>query len=167
MPDTPLTDPGTDDADSFVNIEEKFRAITDRIAWCTVATVDRQGRPRSRILHPVWEGPTGYIATGRHSHKQQHLAQNPFVSLSYWDPQHEQAIIECKTEWSDDDETKRHVWELFKNAPEPVGYDPAMIWQTVENPEYGVLKLTPWRLSVWSMQAMASGEPEEVWRQDV
>jgi hypothetical protein len=42
--------------------------MADRIVWATVSTVDRQGRPRSRILHPYWiwdsEELVGWIATG-------------------------------------------------------------------------------------------------------
>jgi pyridoxine/pyridoxamine 5'-phosphate oxidase len=68
---------------SFAEIEAEFMRRVARIVWCTVATVDRQGRPRTRILHPIWEGTTGWIATGRHSHKEKHLARNTHVSLSY------------------------------------------------------------------------------------
>ena len=66
-----------------------------RIVWCSVATVDAKGRPRQRILHPIWEGPVGWIATGRHSHKEKHLAKNPYVSLSYWDQQHQQVYVDA------------------------------------------------------------------------
>jgi pyridoxine/pyridoxamine 5'-phosphate oxidase len=76
----------------FADIEPDFMARAARIAWATVATVDRKGRPRTRILHPIWErvdgAPVGYIATGRGSHKGKHLAKNPHVSVSYWDPAH-------------------------------------------------------------------------------
>ena len=149
---------------TFEEIEPKFREITDRVVWCTVATVDRQGRPRSRILHPVWDGTTGWIATGRHSHKEKHLANNPFVSLCYWDPQHEHAIIECKAGWEEDPAEKRRIWDLFKTTPEPVGYDPALFWASPDDPQFGALKLSPWRLSTWSLQAMASGEEPKIWR---
>ena len=133
-----------------------------------MTTVDGQGRPRSRILHPVWEGDTGWIATGRHSHKARHLEGNPFVSLTYWDPQHEQTIVDCKAEWQDDQATKDRIWDLLKNTPEPVGYDPTAFWQGGPTDEtFGVLKLTPWRLEVWSLAAMAKGEPAQVWRQQV
>ena len=60
---------------AFDDIETRLRLITDRIVWCTFATVDRSGKPRSRILHPIWEGPTGWIATGRRSHKENTLRQ--------------------------------------------------------------------------------------------
>lgn len=36
-------------------IEGDFLRITADVVWCTVATVDRRGRPRTRILHPIWE----------------------------------------------------------------------------------------------------------------
>ena len=75
------------DVASFGEIEKEFMERISRIVWCTVTTIDRKGRPRARILHPVWEGSTGWIATGRDSFKAKHLAQNPHVSLSYWDPQ--------------------------------------------------------------------------------
>ena len=42
-------------------------AVAHRIVWCTVATVDRRGRPRSRVLRRYWEhtadGLTGWITT--------------------------------------------------------------------------------------------------------
>jgi pyridoxine/pyridoxamine 5'-phosphate oxidase len=78
------------DVGGFSEIEAEFEARTRRIVWCTVATVDRQGRPRTRILHPIWEGLTGWVATGRHSLKERHLASNSYVSLSYWDAQQKQ-----------------------------------------------------------------------------
>ena len=43
----------------FADIADEFAARTQRIVWCTVATVDESGRPRTRILHPIWEGTTG------------------------------------------------------------------------------------------------------------
>jgi len=155
------------DVAGFADLSEKFSAITRRIVWCTVATVDARGRPRSRILHPVWEGATGWIATGRQSHKARHLAGNPFVSLTYWDPQHEQAIIDCKAEWQDDLATRQRIWDLLGTTPEPVGYDPKLFWPGADDASFGVLKLTPWRLEVWSLGAMARGEPAQVWRQQV
>ncbi len=65
---------------AFADIEKDFLARVRQIVWCNVATVDRRGRPRSRILHPIWEGRTGWILTGRHTLKTRHLAANPHVS---------------------------------------------------------------------------------------
>jgi general stress protein 26 len=153
------------DVAAFSEIEAEFTARASRIVWCTVATVDLKGRPRTRILHPIWEGSTGWIATGRESHKARHLAANPFVSLSYWDGQHQQVYAECKAEWEDSAEEKRRMWELYRNTPPPLGYDPGMIWQDgPENPDYGLLKLTPWRIELWSLSDMIAGKQPLVWR---
>jgi general stress protein 26 len=149
---------------SFSEIEAEFQARVARIVWCTASTIDRQGRPRSRILHPIWEGPHGWIATGRHSLKERHLEANPFVSLTYWDPQHQQVYAECRTEWADDPNEKKRIWELYKATPPPLGYDPGMIWQSgPEGPEFGVLKLTPWRIEVSSIMDMMAGKEPLVW----
>ena len=32
-----------------------FVEMANRIVYCTLATVDRRGRPRSRIVHTLWE----------------------------------------------------------------------------------------------------------------
>ena len=155
------------DVATFAAIEEEFVARVSRIVWCTVATVDRKGRPRSRILHPIWEGATGWIATGRNSFKARHLAGNPYVSLTYWSPEHKQIYAECKAEWEDDPGEKRRIWELSKSTPPPLGYDPAIIpdWKDgPASPDFGVLKLTPWRIELWSIQDMMAGKPPQVWR---
>ena len=89
------------DATSFSDIQLELESRVRRIVWCTLATVDTKGRPRVRIVHPVWEGPNAYICTGRHSLKEKHLAKNPFVALSYWDPQHQQVYAECRCQWID------------------------------------------------------------------
>lgn len=46
-----------------------FVEMAHNIVWCTTATVDAKRRPRSRVLHPLWqwegETLTGWIATIR------------------------------------------------------------------------------------------------------
>ena len=32
-----------------------FVEMAHRIVWCSAATVDAQGRPRSRVFHPLWQ----------------------------------------------------------------------------------------------------------------
>ncbi len=162
---------GATQVTSFAEIKQEFVARVSRIVWCTVATVDRRGRPRTRILHPVWEGPTGYIATGRHSLKEKHLAKNPHVSVTYWDPQQghgyvrgEMVYVEARAEWLDDPADRRRIWDLYKSTP--YGYDPAIIpvWKDgPESPEFGVLKLTPWRIELTGVEVMRGGQPL-VWK---
>ena len=152
------------DVASFSEIEQEFMQRIERIVWCTVTTVDTKGRPRARILHPIWEGAVGWIATGRNSFKAKHLAGNPHVSLSYWDPQHQQVYAECCASWMDDLEEKRRVWELYKSIPAPLGYDLKLFWDNPEDPEYGLLKLDPWRIEVSVLSDMMQGKPPLVWR---
>ncbi len=153
------------DVTSFSEIEKEFNDRVARIVWCTMTTIDRKNRPRGRIIHPIWEGTTGWIATGRHSHKAKHLAHNPWASLSYWDAQHQQVYAECRAEWEDDPAEKKRIWELYKSTPPPLGYDPQLFWQGgVEDPEYGLLKLTPWRIEISAIADMVKGEPPRVWR---
>lgn len=150
---------------SFSEIEEEFRERVKKIVWCTVTSIDRKNRPRSRILHPIWDGPTGYIATGRQSHKAKHFEHNPYVSLTYWDPDHKQIYAECHVGWEDSAEEKTRVWELYKSTPEPLGYDLNMFWPggpTDEN--YGLMKLSPWRIELSALSDLVSGKEPIVFR---
>lgn len=153
------------EVNSFADIETEFMDRVRRIIWCSVATVDRRGRPRSRILHPIWEGPTGWIATGRRSLKEKHLRHNPYVSLCYWDQSQQQIYADCTATWEDDLAEKRRVWDLFKATPPPLGYDPALFWPAgPEEPGFGLLKLTPWRIELSALSDLITGTPPQVWR---
>ena len=39
---------------TLVEVAPAFVEMAHRIVWSTAATVDNEGRPRSRILHPIW-----------------------------------------------------------------------------------------------------------------
>lgn len=152
-------------ATTFAEIEPELMARVSRIVWCTVTTVDSKGRPRSRILHPMWEGSTAWILTGRHSFKAKHLAKNPNVSLSYWDQAHEQVYVEATAEWEDDPAEKARLWKLVSETPEPYGYDPTPFWRGgATDPGFGLLKCTPRRIELWSLMDMVRGNAPVVWK---
>lgn len=141
--------------ENFSVIEQEFHERVRKIVWCSMATVDRKGRPRQRIMHPIWEGQRGWVLTRRQSHKAKHLAATPYVSLSYWDPDHKLIYADCKAEWHDDQAEKTRIWELYKDTPEPLGYDPAMIWPNgPEDADVGLLAFTPWRITLSSLEDM-------------
>jgi Pyridoxamine 5'-phosphate oxidase len=148
------------------DVAAQFVAVAHRIVWCTVATVDRRGRPRSRVMHPVWfeDGGLHALASARPTPlKRAHLAHAPFVSCSYWDPQHDVAVAECRAEWVTD---RRAAWERVAGVPSPVGFDPAMIWPDgPDSPDCAFLLLEPWRLTVNTAVRMAAGEPALTWSQ--
>lgn len=129
--------------------------MAHQIVWASAATVDAQGRPRSRVLHPIWQwdGKTliGYIGTGPTPTKRAHLEKSPFISLNYWAPSQDTCVADCRVSWAFDDETRTRIWNLFRETPAPVGYDPAIIpgWDKPTSSSFAVLRLEPWHLRVF------------------
>src|SRR5262245_21815600 len=87
-------------------ILEEFVRVAHGIVWCTMATVDRRRRPRSRVVHPLWETSAdtvvGWLFTRPTPLKVAHLAHHPYASCSYWSPDHEVAVAECHAEFAED-----------------------------------------------------------------
>lgn len=148
----------------FAHIEAEFIERVHRMVWCSAATIDSQGRPRSRILHPIWEGNTGWIGTHRNSHKAKHLAHNPHMSLAYIMNAFKPVYVECVAEWDDSLAQKQRVWDLFKYGPPPVGYDPGPTFGSPDDENFGVLKLTPWRIDIVTFPSPSMDEGTKVWR---
>jgi hypothetical protein len=151
-----------------------FVDMAHRIVWASVASVGPDDRPRIRVLHPLWEwdGSTlvGWIATGPTPTKRAHLAHSPFVSVNYWAPDQDTCTAECRAEWIDDDGDRQRLWQRFVEAPEPVGYDPAIVpvWAGGPlSPAFAGLRLVPWRLRVFPGTALLGGGGEVLtWRDD-
>jgi len=148
------------------DIRQEFLERVFRVVWCSAATVDSHGRPRSRILHPYWEGDAnggliGWIATVPTSPKAKHLAAKPYMSLAYVAEMNKPVYAECRAEWVDDLAVKQRVHDLFLNAPAPMGYDTVPIFGGIDSPRYGILKLTPYQVEVSTFP----GE-HTVWRAD-
>lgn len=153
------------------DIAPAFVEMAHAIVWCSAATVDAKGRPRSRVLHPIWqwdeEHLEGWIATSPTPIKRAHLAASPHISCNYWSPNQDTCVAECHAEWAFDDETRAMVWNLFRDGPAPVGYDPAMIpgWDNAASPNFAALRLRPWRLRVMPGAVLMKGEGTAmVWR---
>ena len=158
---------------AFNEIAPAFVEMAHSIVWCTAATVDAKGRPRSRVLHPIWQWNddhlTGWIMTGPTPIKLAHLEASPHLSCNYWTQNHDTCVAECRAQWANDGATKQMVWDLFANGPAPVGYDPSIIpgWDNPESPGFAVLKLDPWRLRVMPGAVMMEGKAEllQTWRE--
>ncbi|PYV19616.1 MAG: pyridoxamine 5-phosphate oxidase, partial [Acidobacteria bacterium] len=71
----------------LARVAPAFVEMAHRIVWCSAATVDTRGRPRSRVLHPIWQWDgsrlVGWIATGPTPVKRAHLDASPYISLNY------------------------------------------------------------------------------------
>lgn len=149
-------------------VQKEFLETAHRIVWCTVATVDSRGRPRSRILHPYWEFDgeelTGWIVTRPTPVKVRHLATTPYVSCSYWDPTQDVAIADCHAEWIAEVPTRQRVWELYRAAPEPLGFD---FWSVFPDGPAGdtvaLLRLTPYRLRITDVDTLSGRKAPLSW----
>lgn len=149
----------------LADVAPAFVSMAHRIVWATVATTAPDGRPRTRILHPIWEWDgtelVGWIATGPTPVKTAALTAHPYVSLTYWDPSQDTCTAEADTTWHTDDDTCRRIWDLFANAPAPVGYDPAIIPPWADgptSPAFAALELRPTRLRVFPGTLLLGGE---------
>jgi hypothetical protein len=129
------------------------------LVYCSVSTVDRAGRPRSRVMHPIWEWDgerlTGWLATTP-SPKLGHLAEHPFVSCAYVDSWAVAVVADSRIEQVTDDAGRARVWELLAAAPPPVGFDPGAIgvpgWDGPTAPGFVVARMDPWRVQVRRVQ---------------
>jgi hypothetical protein len=135
-------------------IAPAFVAMAHSIVWAGAATVDAEGRPWSRVLHPLWtwdgEQLTGIVATSPLSPKAAHIAAHPHISFTYWRPSQDTCSAACDVAWDDSVEGRTAGWEALAHGPEPVGYDPAIVpgWDEPTSPAFGILRLRPWRLHV-------------------
>jgi hypothetical protein len=149
-------------------------AVAHAVVWCVLTTVDARGRPRNRVVHPVWElgdGSQGdllqgWVTTRRSPVKAGHLAGNPNVGCAYVGVAHDVAYFDCSATWATRDE-RHHAWEVCRSAPAPTGFDPATIWPDgPDSPGAEVLRLDPYRVQVGLAADLATGAPPRVWRPD-
>lgn len=148
---------------SFAAIRDDLAHVLRDVVYATMTTVDRRGRPRSRVLIVVWEldgdRPVGRLATFKTPVKAAHLAHNPHVTTSYWTPRQDTAYLDSVAAWVDDPGVKQRVWQLYRSGSPPgVGYDPAGYWRSPDDPAFHVLRLDPWRVQVLRRHDLARGD---------
>ncbi|MEV4889445.1 pyridoxamine 5'-phosphate oxidase family protein [Nonomuraea sp. NPDC055795] len=137
----------------FSEIQDAFEAYIGDIVYATMTTVDKQNRPRARVLIPIWEvvdgEPLGWLATYRTPVKAAHLANNPHTTFSYWTARQNAVNVDTVAEWVTDVEVKRRVWDLYrKTSPRGAGYNLGNFWTSPTDPKLHVLRLEPWRVQV-------------------
>jgi uncharacterized pyridoxamine 5'-phosphate oxidase family protein len=157
----------------FGALKDDFLRITGETVFCSVTTVDEAGRPRSRMLHPIFvvsDGrPLGWALTAPTPLKTRHLADNPHVACTYWTPSHDTVFVDCVASWVEHDEEKADVWELFRSTPVPLGWGPEGMagygedeWRS---PAFTPLRLEPWRVQVITGDTYPLGDlTGRVWR---
>ncbi|HEU0243354.1 MAG TPA: pyridoxamine 5'-phosphate oxidase family protein [Candidatus Limnocylindrales bacterium] len=151
----------------YAEVREDALRLTASIVWSVVTTVDAEGRPRSRILHPVWtelDGELrGLVAARPTPVKLAEIAANPYVSCAYWTPAFDSVFIDAGAAWVTPD-AKRAAWDHIRSLPPPVGYDPAPMWPDgPDSPGFVALTLTPYRIRVQLGAEVAKGIPDRFW----
>ena len=144
----------------FEDLQAEFMARVSQAVYCSMATIDRQNRPRSRIMHPIWDGPMGWAISWPASHKAKHLARNPAVSLAYIADRDKPVYVDGVAEWIDAIEEKLRIWDLYKTTPPPLGFDPQPYYGSIDHMYFGLLRITPRRIELGSL----NGNPV-IWRQ--
>jgi len=139
----------------FEDLQVEFMARVSQAVYCTMATVDLKNRPRSRIMHPIWDGPSGWIISWPGSHKAKHLLNNPAVSLGYIQDAKRPVYVDGIAGWVNADDEKLRIWELYKLTPAPLGFDPEPHYGSIEHPYFGLLKITPWRVELGNLDGEA------------
>jgi len=112
---------------------------------------------------------SGWVALQNTAIMRDHIGEHPFVSCSYWSDTHDTCTAECDAELIYDDLTRIKVWNKFKAAPQPLGYDPAWVdrWSGPTDDSFAVLHLEPWRLRVFPATALIQGADEILnWRRN-
>jgi general stress protein 26 len=157
---------------AFSEIEDDFLRITTATGYCVATTVDGRGRPRGRVLNPVFVAvdgrPRGWAPTGRTPLKTAHIAANPHVSCAFWSPSQDTVFADCVASWVEDEGENEQVWRLFEREP-PLGWGAEGVagygeerWRS---PQFTPLRLEPWRVQVMRGEDYPRGRlTGRVWR---
>lgn len=139
-----------------------FHARVARMVRCNVAMGDGQGRSRSRLLHPVWEGATGWIGTWRTSVRAGHPPPSPKMALLARTPQASLAdvgeplrpvSVDGRAEIVEGREGKTCCCAPTRSFPLPCGSDPAAFLGGADDPRFGVLRIVPPRIALVDVPA--------------
>ncbi|ONI79700.1 hypothetical protein ALI144C_23345 [Actinosynnema sp. ALI-1.44] len=142
-------------------VTEDLAEIVTRIIWSTVSTTDRLGRPRTRVMHPVWEitaeSVVGFVGTRRTPVKVAHIARSPWVTCAYWSPDHDAAFVDCHVTW-----VGSEAWDRLA-----AGYDPTTLWPDgPSSPDFAAWQLRPYRIQIIRGADVAKGLPTSLWTAD-
>jgi hypothetical protein len=146
-----------------------FLEVTHEIVLATLSTVDAHGRPRSRIVHPIFlmeeAGVARWMVSSPAPLKTAHLSGNPHVALSWWSPAQNVAYADCMANTIEDEQAKLAVWDLFMTTPPPLGYDlRAFGIPDPESPLFMPLRIEPYRVQVLKFQGWEADLTPRIWR---
>ena len=125
--------------------------------WCALATANRAGEPRVRIVHPTWERDVLWVATGPDTPKAKQMENNSFVDVQWQvaPPNFIHIMARGRAEIYRDAATKLHAWDA-------IDYDLKDFFPAgPEDPNYIAVKITPTRVE---LSEMFGSMNKRVWR---
>jgi hypothetical protein len=131
---------------SIGEIAQEMRERAEAMVYCTLATIDASGWPRTRVVHPVWEGDLCWIDTRPTTPKVRQIEANPRVSLAWTSDLARPAYVEGVATLVHDTAELRRVWDLFIATPPPVGYDPTPMYGVPDDGRFGLILVEPRRV---------------------
>ena len=136
------------------DIRQRILDITRRAHLATLATVSEDGKPWVRYVIPrAADDMTIRIATRVNSRKVSHIQKNPEVHLTCGvsDPRNIDTFLQIqgRAEFTTDQTERESFWDPHLEN----------VFDGPDDPEYGVLIITPYRIEVWKD---GPGEPD-VW----
>ncbi len=142
------------------------RPVVEDVVWSTLASVGPDGRPRTRIVHPVlrWDGgPSGWITSRPSDLRRRHLRTSASVSLLWWSPAQDVVTVDGDADWLPDDE-RDAAWAAIAATPPPTGFDPATIWpEGPSSASFAVIALRARRIRVSLAADAGRGLPAAMW----
>ena len=148
---------------AYVSEAEKagfFKAVEEaskKAIWCAVASVDAQGAPRVRIVHPTWEGDVLWFATATDSPKSRQIAREPRVDVQFLvsPPDFTHILCRGRAELVKDAGEKKRVWDV-------IDYDLSQFWPGgPDDANYLPVKVLPERVE---LSRMFGTVDKKVWR---
>jgi hypothetical protein len=156
METTPTTEPPTSAVDALA----LARPVIEDVVWCTLATVAPDGRPRTRVVHPIWDwqGGVGWITRRGTPIQRRHLEHEPAVSCAYWSPAQHVAYVDATASWVPGHE-RQDVWDRCLADDPPMGFDPAVMFPGGPDDEgFAPIRLEPHRIRL-----VRVAEPPLLW----
>jgi hypothetical protein len=145
------------------------RGIVEAVVFCTATTIGPDGRPRSRVVHPVWdwdEPLVGLVTSRPTPLRRRHLGANPVMTCAYWSPEHHVATFDCDAAWVEPG-MLGDAWARIAATPPPLGFDPVTIWPDgPAGDDFAVVELRPYRVQAALAEEIATKAPVRQWRRD-
>jgi hypothetical protein len=153
---------------AYEYVVPRAQRIIDEVVYATVTTVNGNGEPRSRIVHPVWRLPSnpgqalGIVTSRPTALTHKHLTSNANVSCSYWSPAHDAVYLDCRARSATQEELQS-AWDLVLATTGPTAFDPEPIYREPSPASFSAILLQPFRIRVVEAVNLATAGPYPYW----